>query len=316
VSDASSRKSMVLERASARHLTAPCEFKAALTVYASPTWRGVEGDIWLARWQDTSRVYKHYQPDTAFYVDAASAMDCARQAALLGVAPSVTHLWPEEALIEMQHLGAGWRCAGLQDAANPDIRTQIIAAKKSVQAGSRYARTTSIFDEIRSLYLYCVESKAKLPRYIEAFLDFAHRAEQAISAVGTDQVPSHRDGNTSNLMIGPQQEVMLLDFDLAANADPFEDIGCYLAEMYECEPEARTGFEEWHGRFDEALFQRSVVYGMLDNLRWGLIATGMAATSPRRALEFAKYACWRYLRFEQHSQQSHASDRLRRLSAQ
>jgi len=316
VSDADSRRSVVLERARSQQLVAPSELKPAVTVYASPAWRGVEGDIWLAQWEDTTRIYKHYHPDIAFYVDAASAMECAEQTALLGVAPLVTHRWPEQALLEMQHLGAGWRCAGLQDAANPDIRTSIIAAKKSVQAGPRYARTSSVFDEIRSLYSYCLESKANLPRYIEAFLDFARRAERAIGAVGTDSVPSHRDGNTSNLMIGPQQEVMLLDFDLAANSDPFEDVGCYLAEMYECEPEARTGFEEWHGRFDEALYQRAVVYGMLDNLRWALIATGMAATSPRRTLEFSKYACWRYLRFEQHSQQSHASDRLRRLTAQ
>ena len=308
------RKSTVLAWASRRHGASPQSITAPLTVFASPTWRGVEAEIWLAQWSSHTQIYKHYHPDTTFYVDAASALESTRQAGTLAVGPVVNEIWADQALMEMQHLGSDWRCAGLQDAATADIRSSIIAAKKTIQHGPRFERDANVFDEIRSLHAYCVKHHAALPLYIEAFLAFAQEAEKAIRAVGMDSLPCHRDGNTSNLMIGPQQRVMLLDFDLAANTDPLEDLGCYLAEMFECEPEARSGFEEWQGRFDEALFQRAMVYGMLDNLRWGLIATGMATISPRRTLEFSKYAAWRYLRYEQHSQQSQASDRLRRLS--
>lgn len=308
------RRSAVWERADARHGVPPHTMEPALAVYASPTWRGVEADIWLAQWQGKAHIYKHYHPDIAFYVDATAAVESTRQAGALSVGPLVTEVWAEQALMEMQYLGGEWRCAGLQDAATDNIRINIIAAKKALQQGPRFKRDANIFDEIRTLHAHSVKNRAVLPRFIDAFLAFAQQAEEAIRAVGMDSVPCHRDGNSSNLMIGPQQRVMLLDFDLAANADPLEDLGCYLAEMFECEPEARTGFEEWHGRFDEALFQRAMVYGILDNLRWGLIATGMAATSSRRTLEFSKYASWRYLRYEQLSQHSRASDRLRRLS--
>ncbi len=40
-------------------------------------------------------------------------------------------------------------------------------------------------------------------------------------------------------------------------------------EFFDGEQEARAGFEEWEGRFDEGLFQRAMVYGMADDLRWG-----------------------------------------------
>jgi hypothetical protein len=37
----------------------------------------------------------------------------------------------------------------------------------------------------------------------------------------------------------------------------------------------------------------------------------MAATSLRRSLEFAKYASWRFMRFNELAQRWHAADRLR-----
>ncbi|TAM08499.1 MAG: aminoglycoside phosphotransferase family protein [Pusillimonas sp.] len=313
MSDADARKNTVLKIASSQLGAPPQNLESPFTVLASPAWRGVEADIWVAQWGDATRVYKHYHPDTAFYVDAVNAMQIARQVGDLGVAPTVEKTWDESALMEMRHVGISWRAGGLHDAADSVIRLRVVAAKKTIQGGPRFARDADIFGEIRALHAFCIAHRVKLPQFIDAYLGFAQHAEHAIRAVGVDKVPCHRDGNTSNLMIGPNQEVLLLDFDLAANADPYEDVGCYLIEMFEREPEARAGFEEWHGSFSESLFQRAMTYGFLDDLRWGLIASGMAATSPRKTLEFAKYASWRYLRFDQNSQRSHAADRLRKL---
>lgn len=288
--------------------------ESPFTVSASPAWRGVEADIWLAQRGEQTRVYKHYHADTAFYVNAQAAMDAAQQTGALGVSPAVMQVWSPVQAMEMQHLGQGWRAGGLHDAYDPAIRQAIVKAKKAIQAGPRFSQDASIFDDIDRLHDHCQRHQVALPMHMGAYLGFAKQAKEAIHSVGLDSVPSHRDGNTSNLMIGDDKSVMLLDFDLAANADPFEDVGCYLMEMFDREPEARAGFEEWHGAFNEALFQRAMTYGVLDDLRWGLIASAMAALSPRKSLEFAKYASWRYLRLELNSQRSQAADRLRRLT--
>jgi len=160
----------------------------------------------------------------------------------------------------------------------------------------------------------CERAQAAQPRNMAAYLEFARQARAAIVALGADKVPCHRDGNTANFMVGPDQTIKLIDFDLAANADPYEDLGCYLLEFFERDPEMRQGFEEWEGRFHEGLFQRAVLYGMLDDLRWGLIGLWMQATSPRASLEFSKYAAWRLMRFSTMSQNAHVADRLRSVA--
>lgn len=287
-------------------------FESPLAVLASPAWRGIEADIWLARRGKSSEIYKHYHDDIGDYVDVAAALKTAKIAGDLGVGPKVLETRPEHGLVIMEHLGKGWRAGGLQDVVNADLRTKVIAAKKALQKGPKLSRDGDIFSEIKLLHAACVAAKSRLvPLNIEAYLAFADQARQKIKSLGVDKLPCHRDGNTANLMVGDKGDVKLIDFDLSANADPFEDAGCYLIEFFECEPEARRGFEEWFGHFHEGLFQRAMIYGILDDLRWGLIGTLMAAASPRRSLEFAKYAAWRFMRFNELSQRSYAGDRIR-----
>lgn len=308
------RQELVRARAEARLGGALDSLESPLTVLASPAWRGIEADIWLARRGERSEIYKHYHPDTDHYVDAAAAIAAAVQSGDGGVGPRVLASWPGDGLMVMEHLGTGWRAGGLHDSASAAVRKGVIKAKKRFQSGPKLPRDGNIFAEIRAAHDSCVRHGANLPRNIGAFLDFAAKAETAMAGLKIDRVPCHRDGNTANLMIGPGGEVMLLDYDLAANADSYEDLGYHLTEFFECEPEARDGFTEWTGTFDEGLFQRAMVYGILDDLRWGLVASAMAAKSPRRTLEFAKYASWRLMRFEVMSQDSTAADRLRRVA--
>lgn len=289
-------------------------FESPLTVLASPGWRGVEAEIRLARRDEKTEIVKRYHADVAGYVDIPAAIAAARMAGKVGAGPKVLHADPDNGLLVMEHLGDGWRAGGLHDCIVPDIRANTIAAKKAIQAGPRLPRDGDICAEIDALHAACVKSGADLPANIGAYMAFVDQARGALSAAGADKVPCHRDGSTSNLMIGPGHAVRLLDYDMAANSDPFEDVGVYLTEFFERDPEAREGFEEWLGRFEEKLFQRARVYGILDDLRWTLIGLLMSATSPRRSLEFSKYASWRLMRFVDASQRSSAADRLRRIA--
>lgn len=296
-------------------LGGPCDScEPPLTVLASPAWRGVEGAVWRAARGGQSIIIKQYHSDTAHYVDSGAAIAAARHAANQGAGPWVLADWPADSMFAMEDLNIGWRAGGLQDNACGTTRANIMAAKKAIQAGPAYGRSGDIFADIDRLLAHCRSLGSRLlPKNIDAYKDFAERAKVAMSPLGVERKACHRDGNTANLMVGPDKAVRLIDFDLAADCDPYEDAGCYLMEMHEREAEARLGFEEWFGTFNEGLFQRAMVYGILDDLRWGLIATSMATRSDRPALEFAKYASWRYLRFEQNSQRSLAGDRLRTL---
>jgi len=308
------RKDHVYALATQRFGHAPDHFENPLTVLASPVWRGVEADIWLAQTTDRAEIFKHYHGDVSAYVDVPAALAAAAIAGQCGVGPRVLDVWPQEGVMVMEHLGADWQAGGLHHSVDADLRCQVIAAKKTLHAAPPLPRDGDIFADIAQLHQGCVRARAALPKNMGAYLAFADQARGAIAALGADKVPCHRDGNTANLMVGPNKTLKLIDFDLAANADPFEDLGCYLLEFFERDPEMRQGFEEWEGHFHEGRFQRAVVYGMLDDLRWGLIGLSMQATSPRSSLEFSKYAAWRLMRFNEMAQRAQAADRLRSIA--
>src|SRR6266851_3867987 len=69
-----------------------------------------------------------------------------------------------------------------------------------------------------------------------------------------------------------------------------------LPEAFAQEPEARDAFVRNAGTFDERAFNRARIYGIADDLRWGLIGALLSAKSRRNTLEFYKFASWRFLR--------------------
>jgi hypothetical protein len=69
----------------------------------------------------------------------------------------------------------------------------------------------------------------------------------------------------------------------------------------------------FHGRNDERLFNRAWLYGVADDLRWGLIGALTAATSRRETMEFLKYANWRFLRCRVAVRNPGFAEKLRRV---
>lgn len=306
-----------LRKAKAKHLAIellgvePVKFESPLTVLASPAWRGVEADIWRATTDDTSIILKHYHEDTSFYVDQSAAMLAAQEAGRLGVGPVVLKSAPEDSLLAFSDLSDPWVAGGLHHATDPDLRSAVSAQKRAFQSAANLERSSNVFDEVATLFDITKSEDITTHNDIERFMVFARDASEKIASLGWDEAPCHRDGNTANLMVHPEKLVQLLDFDLAANCDPFEDIGAYLMEFFETDGDARRGFEEWHGRFNEGLFQRAMIYGHLDDLRWGLIGSIMGARSARSSLEFTKYAAWRFLRLQAQAKRLDVKDRIR-----
>lgn len=251
--------------------------------------------------------------DAALFADPTSVVAAARQAGELGVGPEVLAADPRTGDLVMRDLGGSHRVATLNRLAEPAIRDAVLAVKRAFQAGPRLPRTTSVFDHIEALLSRAGEQGVALPADHAWLLDNIRSVARAIRAAGVDTAPAHGDGNASNVMIDAAGGVLLVDFDLAANIDPFEDLGSFLVEAHAFDPAARESFEAFHGRFDERLFNRARLYGVADDLRWGLIGAILAGTSARTDLEFLKYAEWRFLRCRMAMRDQRFEERVRRI---
>ena len=282
---------------------------------ASPMNQGVDATSLRARDAATgeSLWVKIADPDAALFADPASVVAAAREAGTLGVGPEVVAADPLTGDLVMRDLSGSHRTATLNRLAEPAIRDAVLAAMRAFQAGPPLPRTMGVFDHIESLLRRAGAAGVALPADHAWLLDNIRTAAQAIRAAGIDTVPAHGDGNASNVMIDEAGGVLLVDFDLAANRDPFEDLGSFLVEANTFDPAARESFEAFHGRFDERLFNRSRLYGVADDLRWGLIDAILARTSARTDLEFLKYAEWRFLRCRMAMRDQRFEERVRRV---
>lgn len=288
-----------------------------IPILASPSWRGVEGEPWRVTSADgvRSAFVKIMHSDVGAYVDRSCAFAAARQAGEIGVGPHVSSVSGTDGAIAMDDLSPakGWRTGTLEQLLDKDVLEGAVKARSAFHRGKRLSRDSSVFDQIDEVGREARGANAQLPDDISWLETNVREFGEAIRASGMDSVPAHGDGNVSNLMIGPGRQVMMIDWDLAANCDPFEDIGSFLVEAHAFETEAHSTFEMFHGSYDERLFNRAWLYGVADDLRWGLIGALMAATSPREHLEYLKFANWRFLRCRMAVRDPRLAEKLQRM---
>ena len=270
----------------------------AIAVLASPSWRGVDGSPWRAvkKSGGESLFIKLMDRDATFYIDVPCGFEAAKRASDLGIGPKVMLADVETGVLVMEDLNQGWRVGTLERMLEPAIVDAVIAARQLFQTGKPLPRRDSVFDEIERFYAAAVAAKAQLPTDAEWLVEELRFAAAVVQGIAVTLVPIHGDGNVSNIMISDAGEIRLVDWDRATTADPLEDFGSFLVEAFAQEPEARDAFVRNTGTFDEAAFNRARLYGVADDLRWGLIGALLAAKSPRNTLEFYKFASWRFLR--------------------
>jgi len=287
----------------------------AISVLASPSWRGVDGAPWRAvdKASGESLFVKLMDDDAALYIDVACAFAAAQRASDLGIGPKVHHADVATGALVMEDLHAGWRVGTLERMLEPAIVDAAIAVRRRFQQGPPLPRTQGVFDEIERFYAAAKEASAQLPSDADFMLSELRYAAAALSGIDVKAVPIHGDGNVSNLMISETGEVRLIDWDRATTADPLEDLGSFLAEAFDREPEARDAFIRATGSFDEKAFNRTRIYGIADDLRSGLIGAVLAARSPRNTFEFYKFASWRFLRCAMAVREPRFGDMLRRI---
>jgi len=251
--------------------------------------------------------------DAAHYIDIPCAFEAARRAGDLGIGPQVKLADVSSGILVMEDLDQGWRVGTLERLIEPEIVDRVVAARRLFQSGPPLPRSAGVFDEIERFHADVQAAGAELPSDAGWLIAELRLAGDVLRPGAGEAVPSHGDGNVSNILISQNGEVRLVDWDRAGNADPLEDLGSFLIEAFDQEPEARDAFARANGGFDERSFARAWLYGIADDLRWGLIGALVAAKSPRKTLEFYKFASWRFVRCRMAVREPRFGEMLRRI---
>jgi hypothetical protein len=215
--------------------------EAAIPVLASPSWRGVDSDLWrLTRPDGTTCIAKVMDPDTGSFSDVATAFRAAHQAAEAGVGPRVLAAEPGLRTLVMEDLSAaqGWSAGTLDKLVDRAMRLKVLEARKAFHRTKPLGRKLDLFAEIERLLDQCRSAGAPLPEDIDWLAMNLRELRDAIGASGIDHVPAHGDGNVSNLMFSDKGQVLLIDWDMAGDMDPLLDIGAFLVEAHDNESDA------------------------------------------------------------------------------
>lgn len=257
---------------------------------ASPSYQALE-----SRSIVSSGVFvKRMHPEMREGFDLVSSLELASRAGSAGAGPRVYWGDPDLGAVAMDALGDGWKTARQNDLQEPAVVASAMQAMKTLHACDAVSHRFDPFAIIDDLLGSCARDGIPLPDDIHWLRRIIAMAEPLGDRATL--APCRNDGSSSNLMIGPGGQVMLIDYDRAGMNDPLYDVGCLLAEMTDHARDMHDGFVAYAGQFDEAGFARARVWSHVDDLLHALWSRRMAHRSERKAVEWIKYGEWRLLR--------------------
>ncbi|MFC5068903.1 phosphotransferase [Flaviflagellibacter deserti] len=271
-------------------------YALAAAAICSPVHRGVASDCILIDAGGERIFLKALNEDMAGDVSVPQSIAAAKVAADLGVAPAIVIDQSGSGIAGFEYLPPPWRYAHVGDLKTPGVIGRVLDARQRLHDGPRLGWRFDVFARIEQLAASAVESGAPLPGDLDWLLGNARAVKAAIEAAGYDLAFCHNDGIASNIMLGPDGAVRLVDFDLAGDNDPWFDVASLLNEAFQFDAEKADAIGHYAGRFDERLLNRCRAYGAVDDLAWGIWGVLRSTTSARTNIEFFKYGQWRLLR--------------------
>lgn len=263
----------------------------------SPVHRAVENRCLIATPVGRAPVFvKHLHEDMRDFVEPAHVIEASRKAGDVGVAPQLVHADAGLAVLVFEALDEAWQWGRMDVLRRPQVLEKLLAAKRAFRSVAPLTEKRSVFELIGAYQGIARASGAMLPDRVAPAAVAVARVAAAIAASGVDPAPCHADGASSNVMVGPRDEIRLVDFEWARQADPAHDLGTVLAELLPFDGEALLAVEIATGTPDARIFARARLYGAADDLMWALWGFIGASRSMRRQVEFFKYAEWRLLR--------------------
>ncbi|WP_428031938.1 phosphotransferase family protein [Ancylobacter sp.] len=264
----------------------------AVAPVASPMHRGVASDGVRLDLVDGASVFlKIHHEDCAADVTPHAA-EAVRKAAARGVTPALIEA--ADGALALAWLDTPWRYARVGDLQDAALLAKVLAAKKVLHVDGPIGHRVDPFARLASLFAEVVAAGAPLPDDTERLVATCALIGEAVEASGIDLTFCHNDGVASNVMLhGERGDVLLVDFDLAGDNDPWFDVGALINEACRFEADERAAIEAYAGACEERVLNRCRLYGIVDDTMWGLWGLARAAATPRPGIEFHKYGTWR-----------------------
>lgn len=236
----------------------------------------------------------------------AGAAEAAERAGEIGIGPKLITADVTNQVLVFDYLGDDWRMAMVADLQAGPFREAMVAAKRIWHEQPALKTTLS---PISVADILAAQLEPRLDQGTLLFkgsLPFAtmraviEKIGQGLAASGTDLCPVHGENTVSNVMIRPDNNVKLVDFDRAVMADPWWDIGALSLELCRTEQERLELVEIYAGRANPTLVARMKLYALIDDFIWACWALLADDGSETSGPELYKYANNRLIRFGYH----------------
>jgi thiamine kinase-like enzyme len=275
-----------------------------LSPYAMSMQTGLDADSAFIECDGARYVLKLHHGELPGADNPALAADAARNAAQIGIAPAVIAYAPDTAATLFERAPADWRTVMRPDFDDPGVRLAALGALKRWHGTDPLptSRPAWHFVDATVTALDAFIARREEGARIVAPEDYEElRSHYAalLSVIGTspmNPVPLHGEILASNMLVGPDKQIMLIDFDHVANGDPIWDLAA-LALAFDT-PDAEHGelLVQYGVTATGDALARLHACMALQDIGWGLWGRLAHFLSPRSSIEFFKYGETRLVR--------------------
>lgn len=270
---------------------------------AHPINRGLGGTSVLVRPPSSAGLYfaKKLSDEVLGSQTFSSIVSLARQAGSLELAPALLTADEASGVLVFDGLPENWKFGTVKAFRDPDLSGKAASALRALHGTAALSVTMTPFDRIRRLLeeldaLATVSGAGIYPEYYHTMLDWTARIETAIEAAGVDLRPCKGENNLSDFMIGPGGDLRLVDFDHAANGDPYADLGVLANEFCRTDEDVSRLIEAYAGVASSAEVARIKLYMVVSAFHLGLWGLVSQLRAPDTEIEFYKYGQNQFLR--------------------
>lgn len=264
-----------------------------LETIASPSWVGADSLFFEGSAPDGEPLLARVlQPAAMIRVDTAAMFTAMTAAASAGLAPRLLFHDAAAGVCVQERLGEEWHVGTLYR-----FHVDPAAWRASLEARRRFRElavdlpVVNVFDQVAALRDHVEKHAIEVPSPVDELVGLVQEARGIVSP-GLDPVPCHGDAASSNVMM-KDGDVRLVGWTQAACMDPLEEIGSILTEFAPMIASPQEAFAAAWGRHDPVALARAQLFGLADDVRWGLIGSIARATEPDSPVEYQRYGHWR-----------------------
>ena len=268
-----------------------------IPAYAMSMQTGLDADCVIVRAAGRRLVIKLYHDELPAAPDHAIAAKAMEVAADAGLSPRMIAHLPEARSIVSELAPEGWRTAMRPDFDDPEIRHRTMALVRQWHAVGRTAALRPPWEFIETVLraLDAFSTSGRPLCHLAAPEDYsALRASydaliRIMAASPQRPVTLHGDVLASNLLLGSDGQMMLVDFDRVAVGDPQWDVAGLALAFDTPDSDLPELLDACSLPASDGDVERLRANMIVQDIGWGMWARLAHFLSPRRDIEFFKY---------------------------